>query len=230
MFGFWLISSPNFYRIIIFVENNLIMKKVLLLAFLSSVLVIALCQDAYGQRSSRRSSTDEYFDESGGFQHRLWYGSHVTLGFQGNTFQSTFQAGLAPMIGYKIFDALSIGPRGSLTYFAYRLNQGGGRDVERLNTNSWDIGGFIRFRPVDTFFGQIEANLVNEPNNIIWNNVTQELDVTRRERSAINIGLGYTSSSGGPWGFEALILYNVNPPSNDITSPLDYRFGLTYNF
>ena len=86
------------------------MKKVLLIAFLSSVLVIALSQEAYGQRSSKRSSTDEYFDESGGFQHRLWYGSHVTLGFQGNSFQSTFQAGLAPMIGYKVFDALSIGP------------------------------------------------------------------------------------------------------------------------
>lgn len=205
------------------------MKKVLLIAFLSSVLVIALSPEAYGQRSSKRSSTDEYFDESGGFQHRLWYGSHVTLGFQGNSFQSTFQAGLAPMIGYKVFDALSIGPRGSLTYFAYRLNQGGG-NVEKLNTTAWEVGGFVRFRPVETFFGQVEANLVNEPNNIIWNNVTQELDVTRRERSAINIGLGYTSSSGGPIAFEAIILYNVNPPSNDITSPLDYRFGLTYNF
>ncbi len=205
------------------------MKKVLLLAFLSSVLLIALSQEAYGQRSSKRSSTDEYFDESGGFQHRLWYGSHVTLGFQGNSFQSTFQAGLAPMIGYKIFDALSIGPRGSLTYFSYSQNPTGGA-VQRLNTNSWSVGGFVRFRPVETFFGQLEANLVNEPNTIIWNNVTRELDVNRRERSAINIGLGYTSSSGGPWGFEALILYNVNPPSNDISSPLDYRFGLTYNF
>jgi len=205
------------------------MKKVLLLAFLSSALIIGLSQEAFGQRSSKRSSTDEYFDESGGFNHRLWYGSHLTLGFQGNSFQSTFQAGLAPMIGYKLIESLSVGPRGSLTYFSYRLNQGGG-NVEKLNTTSWSVGAFARFRPVETFFGQVEANLVNEPNNIIWNNVTQELDVTRRERSAINIGLGYTSSSGGPIAFEALILYNINPPSNDITSPLDYRFGLTYNF
>lgn len=204
------------------------MKKVLLLAFLSTALMIGLSEDAFGQRSGKRSSTDEYFDESGGFQHRLWYGTHVTLGFQGNSISSTFQAGLAPMIGYKVFDALSIGPRGSLLYYNYRLDQGAG--VEKLSTTAWSVGGFVRFRPVETFFGQLEANLVNEPNTIIWNNIEQKLDVTRRERSAINIGLGYTSTGGGPIAFEAIILYNVNPPSNQLSSPLDYRFGLTYNF
>ena len=58
----------------------------------------------------------------------------------------------------------------------------------------------------------------------------QMLVADRRTRGAGYVGLGYSSRGGGPWGFEVLLMYNFNQPSNTIESPLDYRAGVTYNF
>lgn len=172
---------------------------------------------------NRRDDDDQYFDESGSISHRLWYGTHFTLGFNGNGFTSLFQFGLAPMIGYKITDILSIGPRGSLLYYSYRINNGGG-DVDKVNTTSWSVGAFTRVRVFQTFLAQVEYSLENDPL------INSDLSVGRVERGAFYIGGGYNSGSGGPIAFEALLLYNVNQPGNTLESPLDYRLGITYNF
>lgn len=194
------------------------MKKILTL-----LLLVALCAGTVElSAQNKRNNDEEYFDESGNISHRLWYGSHFTLGFNGNGYVSLFQFGLAPMVGFKINDIFSIGPRGSILYYNYRVNNGGG-DIDKVNTTSWAIGAFTRIRPFPTFFAQLEYNIENDP--IFF----ADLSVGRVERGAFYIGGGYNSGSGGPIAFEALLMYNVNQ-ANTLDSPLDYRIGITYNF
>lgn len=194
------------------------MKKILTL-----LVLLALVGSITEVSAQRRGDTDEYFDESGNIGHRLWYGSHFTLGFNGNGFTSLFQFGLAPMVGFKFNDIISVGPRASILYYNYRVNYGGG-NIDKVNTTSWAVGAFGRIRPFPTFFAQLEYNIENEP---IFN---ADLTVSRFERGAFYIGGGYNAGSGGPIAFEALLMYHVNQPGNSFESPLDYRIGITYNF
>lgn len=194
------------------------MKKILIL-----VILLALGAGIMEVSAQSRRDTDEYFDESGGFGHRLWYGTHFTVGYNGNGFESLFQFGLAPMIGYKFNDILSVGPRFSFLYSNYRQTYAPG-DVQKVSATSWSVGAFGRFRPFPTLFAQIEYNIENEP--VFYQNLTVE----RIEQNAFYIGAGYNSGSGGPLAFEALLMYHVNQPGNTIQSPLDYRIGITYKF
>ena len=67
---------------------------------------------AEAQRSKKkRNSTEEYFDESGGFAHRLWYGGGFNLNFGGNGGSNQLLIGVSPMVGFKINDIFSLGPR-----------------------------------------------------------------------------------------------------------------------
>ena len=62
---------------------------------------------AEAQRSKKkRNSTEEYFDESGGFAHRLWYGGGFNLNFGGNGGSNQLLIGVSPMVGFKINDCL----------------------------------------------------------------------------------------------------------------------------
>ncbi len=168
------------------------------------------------------STTSKKKSESS-FGYRLWYGSHVTLSFNSGFGESLFNFGLAPMAGYKLTPWLSVGPRVYFLYYGYRVNYGGGQ-VEKVNTSEWGGGAFTRIHPIPSFFAQLEYDFQNEPL------INQDLTVDRRTRGAGYVGLGYSSGGGGPWGFEVLLMYNVNQPSNTIESPLDYRAGITYNF
>lgn len=190
---------------------------------LTVLILLALCASVTDLAAQRRGSDEEYFDESGGIGHRLWYGSHFSLGFNSNGFSSLFQFGLAPMVGFKINDIISIGPRASLLYYNYRVNYGGG-NIDKAKTTSWAVGAFARVRPFPTWFAQLEYNLENEP---IFN---ADLSVSRFERGSAYIGVGYNAGTGGPIAFEALLMYNVNQPGNSINSPLDYRIGITYKY
>ena len=42
-------------------------------------------------------------------------------------------------------------------------------------------------------------------------------------------GAGY-SDGNGVWGYEISLLYNVLQEENTLSLPLDFRFGITYNF
>jgi len=199
------------------------MKKIFIL-----LVLLALCAstaDVFAQR--RGNSDDEYFDESGNIGHRIWFGSHFNLGYSGNGFESLFQAGLSPMVGFKINDIFSIGPRASVSFSNYRRNYGGG-DVEGISATSWAVGVFGRVRPFPTLFAQLEYDLENEP-FFGADPGTGSLTVVRQERGAFYIGGGYNSGSGGPIAFEVLLMYNVNQP-NTLASPLDFRFGITYRY
>mgnify|MGYP001259483288 CR=1 FL=1 len=197
------------------------MNKKCLFAALGLVVACAL-SPIYGQGVSTTSKKNA----DANFGYRLWYGTHVTLGFNGGYGESLFTFGLAPMVGYKVLPWLSAGPRAYFLYYNYRVDFGGGR-IEKINPTEWGAGAFLRIHPIQTFFAQVEYDYENEP---LISYDGQMLVADRRTRGAGYVGLGYSSRGGGPWGFEVLLMYNFNQPSNTIESPLDYRAGVTYNF
>ncbi|GJM34086.1 MAG: hypothetical protein DHS20C18_30870 [Saprospiraceae bacterium] len=180
-----------------------------------------------GKKKKKSSKTDEYFDDSGGFAHRLWYGGGISLGFSGGTGESVFQFGLSPMVGYKITENFSVGPRVSAIYTNYRI-QISNDQVAKADPLSWGVGAFARYKIIPIIFAHVEYGIEDEA--LFTNIVGNEIVVARRTRSNMFLGLGYSSNSGGPWGFEISILYNALLPDNSVESPFDLRTGFTYNF
>ena len=206
------------------------MKKItrifsLLLLF---TLVIGI-STAEAQRSKKKKkkkdSTEEYFDESGGFAHRLWYGGGFNLNFSGIRDQfgnpsNTMLLGLSPMVGFKINEILSVGPRVSFDYL----------EVFGEGTNPrygfWGIGPFARGKFSETIFAQVEYEIRGVSN---LNSAADNFGGFRENRNNFYLGAGYQSSGGGLIGYEIMALYNFldEDPTN---IPLTFRFGLNWNF
>ncbi len=194
------------------------MKKIIILSFAS--LLVFMSQQAIAQISV--TSTNRGVQENR-FASRLWYGGGFVLGFAGGNQESLFQLGAAPMVGYKIFEEFSIGPRVSLVYSHYRVNLG--FDVEKANTVSWSAGAFTRYKLLRNIFAHAEFEFENTP---VYTFTNLGLEVLRRERNNFYIGAGY--NSGGVWGYEIMVLYNTLAPENDINPPFSFRVGFTHNF
>lgn len=161
-----------------------------------------------------------------GFGGKLWYGGGFNLGFSGNNFVNLFQLGIAPMVGYKITPQWSIGPRVSFTYSYYSTRTLNGNPAVAQPVN-YAGGLFTRYKIIPSIFVHAEIEAASEA--LVYRDLNT-LIVERLYRENTYIGLGYTSSSQGGLGYELLLLYNVNQPSNIIESPFDIRFGFNYRF
>jgi long-subunit fatty acid transport protein len=172
---------------------------------------------------------DKYFDESQGFTHRLWYGGGLALGFSAGASSSLFQIGVSPLIGYKITDEFSIGPRFSFLYSHYRVEDFFG-NVARANLVDYGVGAFTRYKIIRNFFIHLEYGADNIESPVVPLQASGDQLVTaRRLESNAFVGAGYNDGNG-VWGYDIYILYNVLLAENSIRSPFDFRFGLTYNF
>ena len=205
------------------------MKKVSKFSILALILLFlgSSSMNAQTRRTTKpkekTQKSDKYFDESGGFAHKLWYGGGVNLGFQGGTNSSQFNVGLSPMVGYKITPELSVGPRFSFVYNSYKF---GGTDG--ASWTDYSAGVFARYKFLQTFFLQTEYQYANQVIDLGYDRATNSILLIRSSRDNTYIGAGY--NSGGLFGYEIAILYNVNVPANSFQSPLDIRAGFTYNF
>ena len=201
--------------------------------YLSLILALAFFVNINTADAQRRTKNDEYFDESGNFASRLWYGGGFNLGFTGNSAYNVFGIGISPMVGYKIIENISIGPRAS---FNYTHVKGVGSDggIHKVQPIDFGIGAFGRFKVIENFFAQVEFEFESREDffvdglgrfaiNSDGNVVTQ-----RQARENFYIGAGY--SSGGLFAYEIMILYNTSVPDDTFESPFNYRFGFTYNF
>ncbi|MCW5921923.1 MAG: hypothetical protein KIS77_06270 [Saprospiraceae bacterium] len=185
---------------------------------LVAVGLLFFAQDGLAQSKSKKKS-----DSSSEFKSRLWYGGGLLLGFSGSSFGNLFQFGLAPQVGYKIVEPLSIGPRASFVFGSYK--QPGFKATNLFNT---DIGGFVRFRVYQGFF--LQGELTNEWYQGVDRNTTSKFKRTRFNQ---RIGAGYNFAGGrGGAGSEIAIMYNF-AIANDLDTyenPLEYRLGFTWNF
>ncbi len=182
--------------------------------------------------STKKEKTDDYFDESGGFKHKLWFGGGLNLGFNGNQNLSIFQGGLSPMVGYKIFDKLSIGPRVGFNYSYIKLfQQGRNYVVEPISVNG---GVFTRYKFLNMLFAHVEYERFSEesidPNNDGFIELDQDGEIYTERIGSNNfyVGLGYTN--GGLLAYEISLLYNVLEPENSLQTPFSIRAGFTYKF
>lgn len=210
------------------------MKNLFQISFIAIALLFAFNTDMYGQRSKKKTSkTDEYFDESGNFKQRLWYGGGFVLGFSGSNVANQFSIGISPMVGYKIFEPFSVGPKASIQYSVIKTNVTG--ENQTVQPVSWSAGVFSRYKIVRAIFAHVEFEFENEADIVddrgfINLDSNGEIIVNRRQRNNVFIGAGYNSNDGGLVGFEIVLLYNLTEPENSLELPIDLRFGITYNF
>ncbi|MCC6724118.1 MAG: hypothetical protein IT258_06370 [Saprospiraceae bacterium] len=212
------------------------MKKFLLFSFLALFFTVAFQHDAFAQKKGKKKSskTDEYFDDSG-FANKLWYGGNFNLGFAGGNTQSQFVFGLSPMVGYKLLnDVVSLGPRVGFELNKIKVSACVGCPVFKSSPISYNMGVFARVKPFQNFFGHVEYEYQNaesvdpDGDNQIEIDNKGNIITGRLSYNNVYVGAGYTS--GGLWGYEFLVLYNVNQPAESFASPLIYRVGITHKF
>ena len=205
------------------------MRKNLVIVFMVTVVAF-FSTSVVGQN---RVDIDEAFDDDS-FASKLWYGGGFTLGFTSNNVRSSFVVGVSPMVGYKVFEDFSIGPKGSATLSVLKGNTLGGETV-RSSPVSYSYGVFSRYKLFPAIFFQVEYEFqdavffVTDGFGFPTKDSNGKLATVRQSQNNFYIGGGYNSSMG-IWGYEIVILYNLNDPDNSIQNPIDLRFGINYNF
>ncbi len=202
-----------------FKASNILKVSTFLLVFL-----IGFSFNADAQKKKPRSSKDkveDYFDEGGFGSHRLWYGGGVGLNFGGGGNSSQFNFSISPMVGYKLTDKFSVGPRAELDYVHARFATSN-TTSDKYNIFNYAIGGFARYKVFNPFFIHAEYQIESRADPI-GNGETR-----RGSRDNFFVGGGY-GSSGGLIGYEISILWNVLEDGS-VNIPLDYRIAFTYNF
>jgi len=203
--------------------NLLIMLFVSLLAF-----------EGNAQKVVRSRQADKEPKSQSKFMEKLWYGGGFNLGLAGNGYQSYFSLGISPMVGYKIIDEFSMGPRVGLNYtFLKSYDQNG---IIR-NANLWDysMGIFARYKVFRNFFAHAEGELLFQQNPLVDYTGSFYYDPDKRKVSTVRtnyenlyLGIGYTS--GGEVATEISLLYNVLEAADSRNLPFYFRFGITYKF
>ena len=215
---------------------------------LLSIFALSICSTSmYAQRGKSkkksRSSVDKAFDKDGSLIDKLWFGGMVSPGYSGNNTLNQFTFGISPMVGYKITDKLSVGPRLAVTYRHLRGFGFDGfsftEDVRRGNTTSISYALFGRYKILPAIFAHVEYETAIANYNPLYqftpslylavNPVTNEVIVERETRNNAYLGLGYTSV-GGNINTEFSVLYNVLDDNQSLRFPIIFRFGLNYNF
>ncbi|MBR9923000.1 MAG: hypothetical protein GYB31_19410 [Bacteroidetes bacterium] len=199
--------------------------------FLLLIFVIGFGLSAKAQSDNENA---QYFDESG-FKHKLWYGGGFNLGFSGNQNLSLFSLGISPMVGYKIIDQVSVGPRLSFQYNHIKGIATDGR-VRKVQPVSFSYGAFARWKFLPMIFAHVEYEIANtagvytnSQGFLLYDINSGEIQTYRELRHNMYIGAGYNSGFGN-FGYELLLLYNALTPENSLELPFSIRFGLTYNF
>ena len=159
------------------------------------------------------------------FSNRLWYGGSAGLGYQSFNSQNTFLIALYPMVGYKLNQNFSIGPRVGI---AYQYIKTIGADGNVYNFHPIEISGalFGRAKVYRSFFAHLEYEVAQEKNP------TQDFNgipfIIKETENNFYVGGGF--NSGGRVASEIYLLYNLLEDNNSLEIPWIFRVGLTYNF
>jgi hypothetical protein len=164
--------------------------------------------------------------EEKSIKNKLWYGAGINIGFNGYNGQSAFGIGVSPMVGYKIWGPISIGPRISIDYTAYKE-----AGLKALGLVDFEAGIFARTKIWGPIFAHIEGSNQWSQRPVDYDQTTQKWKKETTDRLNQYVGLGYNNGGGGT-GYEVLILYNFNLAKDLSTNrlPIDYRIGFTWKF
>ena len=177
-------------------------------------LSLLIITTGYAQSSSNKPEKDRLIDQ-------LWFGGNIGLGFSNSQFGSRFYIGLAPMVGYKITDEWSVGPRFDLSYT--HIRQPSTSMIDKVSFFNVGAAVFTRYKVFTNFFAHVETGINNIP--YLDRDAMGNLIVVREQRQTVYVGIGYTAGGG-----EIVLLYDLNAPQNTAELPFDFRFGFNYNF
>ncbi len=220
--------------------NQRYMKRSFSLMFFVLLMVTMVVSTATAQPNSKKKkkkkeTTEDYFDERGSLKDRLWYGINGGGGFGGNQGISSFQITAIPMVGYKITDYWSAGPRIGLGYNYIKIQQQSA-DPLVVQPLSYTVAAFSRLKFLRMFFFHVEYGLESnediDPDGdgfLEFSTATGKIITERFNNDAFNIGLGYNAGDGG-LGYEIGLFYKALEPKNSDNLPFDIRVGLTYKF
>ena len=156
------------------------------------------------------------------FTDRLWYGAGGALNFAGGAgLGNSFLIGISPMIGFKLTEHISVGPRLEINYSSVSVSAS-----EKVNSVSVGAGLFARAKFFQTVFLHAEYDFVWDDE--FFRDQFGEIFSERVRESRAPLGIGYNNGFGG-LGYEVSILYDVldKDPGN---IPIYYRAGLTFRF
>lgn len=192
----------------------------------SSLLILAGCmlvsQLATAQRVRDKDAPKEAEKEPAALKSKIWYGGGIQLGFNSYFGSNVFSFGLSPMVGYKIIEQISVGPRVEMTYAS--VKQSGYKAVSLFDV---DAGVFVRFRVFRGLF--LQGELSNEWYQEALSGSEEKL---KNQRFNQRLGAGWNFGSGQGGGSEIGVFYNfaIADDVNSYENPLGYRFGFTWNF
>ncbi|RTQ46038.1 hypothetical protein EJV47_23065 [Hymenobacter gummosus] len=162
------------------------------------------------------------------------YGTALRLGLSNNYFNGTdFSAGVAPALGYRITDRLSVAAGPVLVYRSANF----GPDAAALGLpNSYkmrDLGvrGLAQFTVFKTVFLHAEYESTRSQDYFVNEVVPrQQYEAFRYQRTttALLLGVGYRQRLGDRFAVDGALLYNSNSGSN-YYNVLVQRLSLVYN-
>ncbi len=192
------------------------MKKLLIFSLLAAIFTFGFSTDIHAQsrgkkKKKKSSKTDEYFDDSGNWTQKLWYGAGGAFQIGSNGFNNFLLIGISPMAGYKFTDRISAGPRATIN--SLTVYQTG----DNINTLELGIGVFTRVKVTQSIFTHIEYETLSDFN------------VDEGSDQNFYAGIGYSSLINDLLSYEIMGLYNFKEENENIV-PIQFRVGLTYNF
>ena len=127
------------------------------------------------------------------------------------------------MVGYKVTENLSFGPRLELGFLSGRYDIG--TKIVKNNSFNYGAGLFGRAKFFNVLFAHTEYGYLNQAVAYLVNG---DIETERVGSDQFLLGLGY--NSGYPFGSEISILYDFLAPEDTIDLPIVFRFGFTYKF
>ena len=152
-----------------------------------------------------------------GFKNRLWYG--VNLGNIGLS-NNQFYINLSFMGRMKIMKNWNAGAI-IHTNYTYLWQAG---NFPSYNIFDFGFGGLTTVNIFRNYFVQLEAD------RMYLSKFGYEGDLIRNPYLFTYLGGGYQYDSSGKWSTIITLLYNLNPDTNQLFFPLNYRVAFVYNF
>ena len=208
-------------------------KKLFLLSILTFAMLLVFSTDMDAQhrhkkkKKKKKTEDTEYFDESGGFKHRLWYGLGGSLNFSSQNGFNAFNLGISPMVGFKIIEPVSVGPR--FTWNNLFVKQQVNSTIISDVISEYGAGLFARYKPFRQIFAHVEYEyLTSQTVDGIDPNDPTKFSKSKISRDNLYFAIGY--SSGSIISYEVMLLYNALQEKNTLALPFSFRAGLTYKF
>ena len=157
--------------------------------------------------------------EEGSVKDKLAYSFNLgNLGFSNGGFSVSGKV----MAGYKFAKPITAGVHGKVFYDIQSF-QGPGNDISLFSAGA---GLFARASFLGQFFIQGEYNLTSYDSDPLVNPFVPERDTYTYPM----IGGGYESSSGGPWSYGVMLLFNLSSEVRDVAVLGFGEYWITFSF